>query len=40
MCYSAMVKQECQKLGIDFEARVDLALLEPIFKRRAQGKKY
>jgi putative SOS response-associated peptidase YedK len=39
MCYSAMVKQELKKLGIRYDARVDLSLLEDLFERRNQGKK-
>jgi len=37
MCYSAMVKQKCKTLGLDFEARVDLNLMEDIFDRRLRG---
>ena len=37
MCYSAMVKQECKKLGISFNARIDLSLFDDMFKRRAKG---
>jgi hypothetical protein len=39
MCYSAMVKQSCKNLGISFEARVDLELMNDVFQRRANGEK-
>lgn len=37
MCYSAMVKQRAKDLGISFDARVDLGLLDEMFERRLGG---
>lgn len=39
MCYSAMVKQDLKKLGMQFHARTDLALFEELFTRRKKGEK-
>lgn len=39
MCYSAMVKQDLKKLGIQFHARIQTDLFDDIFKRRAGGEK-
>jgi len=39
MCYSAMVKQDVKKLGMQFHARVQLDMLEEIFARRLAGEK-
>jgi putative SOS response-associated peptidase YedK len=34
MCYSAMVKQQIRKLGIQYEARIDYELYQEMFYRR------
>ncbi|WP_413942741.1 SOS response-associated peptidase family protein [Bdellovibrio sp. HCB-162] len=34
MCYSAIIKQQVKKLGIEFEARIDYELLQNMFYRR------
>ena len=39
MCYSALIKQSIQKLGLKYSARVDLALFEELSKERLAGKK-
>lgn len=34
MCYSAIVKQQIKKLGVQYEARIDYELLQNMFYRR------
>ncbi len=34
MCYSAIVKQQIKKLGLQYEARIDYELLQNMFYRR------
>jgi putative SOS response-associated peptidase YedK len=37
MCYSAMVKQNCKKLGLQYDARVDLDEFGRLFEERLKG---
>jgi putative SOS response-associated peptidase YedK len=37
MCYSAMVKQNVKKLGLTYNARVQLDLFEEVYEMRAKG---
>ena len=39
MCYSAMVEQSLKNLGMRFDARIDISIMEDIFNRRARGEK-
>ncbi len=39
MCYSAIVKQQVKKLGIQFEARIDYELMQNMFYRRLSDDK-
>ena len=34
MCYSAMIKQQIRKLGIQYDARIDYELFQTMFHRR------
>jgi putative SOS response-associated peptidase YedK len=37
MCYSAMVEQDLRQLSLRLKARIDYALVESLFRRRAEG---
>lgn len=39
MCYSAMVKQEVDRLGFRFDARIQYDLYESLFRRRQAGER-